>query len=431
MIAATPTYALPHSGNIVRATLDNGVTILVYENFAAQSVVFTGSLRAGAAYDVPDKSGLSSLVASAVMRGTTKRDFLGIHAALEDIGADVSVYAGGQRANFGGKSLAEDLPTLIDVLADVLRQPTFPAAQVERLRGEVLTGLQIRQQDTRYRANRLFSETLYPEGHPYHYSSRGTVETVKALSLDDIAAFHAAHYGPDAMHIVIVGAVKAADAINIVRDAFADWRNPNQPSTPPVPEPATTAETRRASVALAGKTQSDIVMGTVGPSRYSPDYQAATLANSVMGQFGMMGRIGASVREDLGLAYYAYSAIEGGTGRGPWSISAGVNPKNVNLAIDRITDEVRRLVETPVTPDELSDNQSYYIGHLPLQLESNEGVAGTIHNMQVYDLGLDYLLHYRDIIAALTIDDLQLAARHYFNPDALVIAVAGPAENGV
>jgi zinc protease len=422
------TYALPHAGNIARATFDNGVTVWVYENFAAQSVVLTGSLRAGAAYDTPDKSGLASLTAAALMRGARKRDFMGIHSALEDIGADINVSAGGHRASFTGKSLAEDLPTLIDVLADVLRHPTFPSAHVERLRGEILTGLSIRNQDTRYRASRLFSETLYPAEHPYHYSLRGTIESVKALTLDDIAAFHAAHYGADALHLVIVGAVKADDAIQIIRDALADWHNPNQPAHPAIPTVPSRSESARVDTALAGKTQSDIVMGTIGPARSASDYHAATLANSVLGQFGMMGRVGASVREDLGLAYYAYSALDGGLAPGPWSISAGVNPKNVDLAVGRIIDEVRRLVDTPVTPDELADNQSYYVGRLPLQLESNEGIAASLHNMLVYDLGLDYLPRYRDTIMALTTADLQAAARHYFNPEGLVIAVAGPAE---
>jgi zinc protease len=141
----------------------------------------------------------------------------------------------------------------------------------------------------------------------------------------------------------------------------------------------------------------------------------------------MMGRIGASVREELGLAYYAYSQIDGGMGPGPWSIAAGVNPANVGLAIERIIDELRRLTSEPVSDQDLSDNQAYYVGHLPLQLESNEGIAGTLHNMELYHLGLDYLITYRDQICSLTKEDLLAAARHYLNPNALVIGVAGPA----
>jgi zinc protease len=143
----------------------------------------------------------------------------------------------------------------------------------------------------------------------------------------------------------------------------------------------------------------------------------------------MMGRIGAIVREELGLAYYVYSQLEGGLSRAPWSIVAGVNPANVDLAIERILDELRRFAEEPVSEEDLADNQSYLVGNLPLQLESNEGIAGTILNMEIYRLGLDYLLHYRDTIYALTRDDLFAATRHYLAPDRLVIAVAG--SNGI
>lgn len=419
--------AVPHSGNIARTVLDNGITVLVYENFAAQSVVLSGSLRAGALLEPAARNGLAALTASALTRGTTSRDFGQIAAALEDIGADLSVSAGTHRASFYGKSLAEDLPTLLDVLNDVLRRPSFPAAQVERLRGEVLTGLQIRMQDTRYRATRAFYETLYPAGHPYHYAVRGSIESVRGLALADLADFHAKNYGPDGMLLVISGAVRAHEALEHVRACLADWRNPQQPApaapiaAPPVSAPA------RSAVALAGKTQSDFVMGVAGPSRFADDYLPAMLVNSVLGQFGMMGRIGASVRENLGLAYYAYSQLEGGLGPGPWSIAAGVNPANLELAIERSVDELRRLVSEPVSDSDLADNQSYVIGRIPLQLESNDGLTGTILSMEMYQLGLDYLLELPGRIRSLTPGDLLAAAQHYLNPDRLVIGIAGPA----
>lgn len=426
-MTAVTAQSLPSASTIVRETLPNGITVLIYENFAAQSVVMTGSLHGGAIYEAPHQSGLASLTTSALMRGTRTRDFFAIHSALEDIGADINLYAGAHRANFSGKSLAEDLPILINVLADVLREPVFPTEQVERLRGEVLTGLHIRNQDTRYRAARLFSEMLYPEGHPYRAPLRGTIESVSALQLDDLKAFHARQYAPNGMILAIVGAVKADEALKIVRDRLGDWHNPNQPPVATVETPPPPAEMLRAFTAVPGKTQSDLVVGTIGLSRTDPDYFAALLANSVLGQFGMMGRVGASVREELGLAYYVYSQLDAGIGAGPWSVTAGVNPANVDLAVARIIDEIRRLVEKPVSAEELADNQSYFIGHMPLQLETNEGIATTLHNIELYDLGLDYLLEYPNRISALTATDLQRAAQRLFNPDALAIAVAGPA----
>lgn len=418
--------SLPGSHNITRVTLPNGITILVYEKFDALSVVLAGSLRVGSLYEAPAQNGLAALTASALLRGGQKRDFDTINAALEDIGADLDLSGNVNTTGFSGKSLAEDLPTLVDVLADVVRTPTFPVAQVERLRGEILTGLQYRTQDTRYRANRAFHEALYPAEHPYHYSSRGSVETVAKLAPAALADFHHQFYGPDGMIVVVVGAVKAADAVQIVRERFEDWSNPAQPAVPPLPPLAPVTTIRRAVVALPGKTQSDLVMGVPGPSRFSPDFQAASLANSVLGQFGMMGRIGRSVREELGLAYYAYSSLDGGFGPGPWSAAAGVNPANVELTIERIRDEFRRMTEELVSEDDLSDNQAYHVGHLPLQLESNEGIAFALRNIETYNLGLDYLVNYRDMIAGLTRADLLNAAKRYLNPDALVIGVAGP-----
>jgi zinc protease len=418
--------SLPNSQNITRVTLPNGIVVLVYEKFDAQSVVISGSLRAGSIFETPAQNGLASLTASALTRGSAKRDFNAINEALEDIGADVDLGGGVYTTSFSGKSLAEDLHVIVDVLADVVRHPTFPAAQVERLRGEILTGLQYRTQDTRYRASRAFYETLYPDNHPFHYSSRGSVESVGKLSVNELMEFHAKHYGPQGMIFVVVGAVKAADAIQIVRDRFEDWSNPAQPETPALPDLAPITQTKRTYIPLHGKSQSDIVLGVPGPSRFSTDYQAASLVNSVLGQFGMMGRIGKTVREELGLAYYAYSQVDGGFGPGPWSISAGVNPANVELAIDRIREEVARLANEPVSEDDLADNQAYYVGHLPLQLESNEGIAGSLKNIETYNLGLDYLVNYPDTIKSLTRADLQAAAKHYLNPDALVIGVAGP-----
>lgn len=418
--------ALPGPDTITRVVLENGITVLVYENYAAQSVVLAGSLQAGSLYETPDKSGLASMTASALMRGTEQHDFDMIHASLEDIGADLDVGAGVHTAGFNGKSLAEDLPVLVNLASEALRHPVFPPDHVERLRGEIITGLQYRQQDTRFRANRAFRDSLYPANHPYHYSTRGTLQTVPQIAVADLHDYHRQHYGPSGMIVVIVGAVKAQDAVDIVRTRFADWQNPAQPTPTPLPDMPSVDEIRRVAVNVPGKTQSDIVLGVPGPSRLAPDYRAAALVNSVLGQFGMMGRIGEEVREKLGLAYYAYSSVEGGHGPNPWNVSAGVNPANVQLAVDSIMKEVRRITAEPVSDEDLADNKSYFTGHLPLQLESNEGIASSILNIELYDLGLDYLLKITDEINALTKDDLLAAARKYWNPDAYVMAVAGP-----
>jgi zinc protease len=418
--------SLPGPENITRVELDNGIIVLVYENDAAQSVVIAGSIRTGSLYEDPALSGLASVAAGALMRGTANRNFEAIHSALEDIGADLDIGAGVHTTGFNGKALAEDLPVLIDILSDVLQNPKFPKAQVERLRGEILTGLHYRQQDTRYRANRAFHENLYPDNHAYHYSTRGTLETIPQITLKDIKTFHKQQYGPAGMIVTIVGAVEAQKAIDIVRERLGDWRNPKQPPPAELPPLSSPEEVKRVSVNVPGKTQSDIVMGVPGPSRHAEYYRPAILVNSILGQFGMMGRIGEVVREKQGLAYYAYSSIEGGHGPGAWSINAGVNPANVQKAIDSMVGEVRRIVTEEVSDEDIDDNKSLFTGQLPLQLESNEGIAASILNMETYNLGLDNLLTFRDKINALTKEDLLKAVQHYWNPEGFVVAVAGP-----
>jgi zinc protease len=167
-------------------------------------------------------------------------------------------------------------------------------------------------------------------------------------------------------------------------------------------------------------------MGVAGPPRRSPDFIAASLGNSMLGQFGMMGRIGDAVREKAGLAYYAYSSLSGGMGPGPWSVSAGVDPAHVEEAMALIRQEVARFVREPVAPDELADSQANFIGRLPLTLESNSGVAGALLNLERYNLGLDYYRHYADIVQAVTVEEVLVAAQSYLHPDRLGIAIAGP-----
>jgi zinc protease len=426
MTNKTTVSILPKSDNVTREVLDNGLTLLIYENHNVESVVVDGSLRAGAVYEDRTRGGTAAMVAGALMSGTQYRDFATINSALEDIGAEFSYGAGTFKVGYNGKALAEDLPVLIDTLADTLMHPTFPDEQVTRLRGERLTWLQYQQQDTRWQSGRLFRETLYPPHHPFHYSSRGTVQTLSAITPEDMRRFHARHYGPDGMIVVVVGAVESAAVIDLMQEKIGGWHNPHQPARPALPEIAARVEAQRVHKTLDGKTQSDIALGTTGPSRYATDYRAAVLANSILGQFGMMGRIGDVVREREGMAYYAYSSLDGGFGPGAWRVSAGVNPANVERAIELILEETRRITTEPVSQEDLEDNQSYFTGRLPLQLETIEGVANILHTIETYDLGLDYLVQYHDEIYALNPDDLLAAAARYLDPSKMVIATSGP-----
>jgi zinc protease len=252
------------------------------------------------------------------------------------------------------------------------------------------------------------------------------MDTLPTITVDEIRAFHRSQYGARGMTLAVVGAIKAQAVIDTVSHYFADWHNPDQPAIAQLPTIDVIPDAQQHEIGVSGKTQTDIVLGRLGPSRTADDYHAANLANSIMGQFGMMGRIGDAVREREGLAYYAGSQLEGGYGPGAWRFSAGVDPANIERTVYLIREEIRRIVSEPVDAEDLADNQSYFTGRLPLQLESNDGIAGILHSMEAYQLGLDYLETYRDRIYRLTTDDLLRAAQRYLDPDNLVVSVAGP-----
>jgi zinc protease len=420
----TQANSLPGADDITREVLPNGIVVLTRSNFNSPSVVVSGYLQAGSLFDSEDKLGLSEFTAAALMRGTEKRTFQEIYETIESIGASLGFEAGAHTVGFSGKALSEDLDLFIGLAADVLRHPVFPSEQVERLRAQLLTSLALREQDTGEMASLALDEIIYRD-HPYRFPSDGYPETIQPIRPEDLAAFHRGHFGPGTLVIAVVGAVEAGKAVSAIADALGGWDNP---VPPPVELPALTplAEVTTRRVAIQGKSQSDIALGAAGPVRLSPDYLPATLGNSVLGQFGMFGRIGESVREKAGLAYYAYSSVSAGVGPGPWSASAGVDPRNVDRAVDLIRDEIARFVREPVGRDELEDSQANFIGRLPLAMESNSGVAGALLNLERYKLGLDYYRQYPDLVREVTPERALEAARRYLDPDRLAVAIAGP-----
>ena len=423
--ASLKTASLPGPQDITRSELGNGITLLVRPNFNSLSIAISGYLQAGSLYDPEPKLGLADFTATTLMRGTVNRSFSEIYDELESMGASLGVSPGAHTAGFGGKSLADDLPHLLALLADVLTQPTFPNDDVQKVRSQLLTGLDLRAQDTGEMASMAFDQIAYA-GHPYRHPSDGYHETIRAITQKDLADFHAHHYGPKEMVIVITGAVDPQKAHQLVEESLGSWTNPDQPEIFQVPETNPINETIQRHHAIEEKSQADIVMGVVGPRRKWEGFYPALLGNSILGQFGMMGRIGDSVRNQAGLAYYAYSSLSSSIGPGPWIVSAGVAPENQEKAIGLIKTELRKYLSEPVTTEELADVKSNYIGRLPLSLESNSGVASALLTMERHQLGLDYLHRYEKMVQEVTADSILEASRQYLDPDRLAIATAGP-----
>lgn len=417
--------SLPGPEDIYREILPNGIIVLARSNFNSPSVHISGYLPVGSILESDEKLGLADFVSSALMRGTEKHTFDSIYNELESVGASLGFDSNVHTISFGGRSLVEDLPLVLRLLSESLRMPIFPKDEIEKMRAQLLTGLAVRAQDTSDMASLVFDQILYA-GHPYSRPGDGFPETIQAITRKDLVDFHRLYFGPRGMVVVIVGGIAPKKAVEEVHRVLGGWQVKGQKEAPALPPYRPLRKTIKRHHKITGKSQSDLVVGTSGPRRKDPDYFAASLGNSVLGQFGMMGRIGDVVREKSGLAYYAYSNLSAGVGPGSWEVIAGVNPKNVNKTLDLVHKELKRFVKNGVTSDELSDSQANFIGRLPLSLESNGGVAGALLNIERYGLGLDYYHRYADMVRAVTRDDIVETARKYVDLEKLAISVAGP-----
>ncbi len=419
---------MPGPNTINRIVLSNGITVLTFSNFNTKTVYLVGLLNCGSVWDPIEKLGLAHFTASMLTRGTKKRKFNEIHQNLEERGANLTFSCGANHTWFHGKSLAEDAQTLLELSAESIQMPAFDQEYSNRLRAQLLTSLTIRDQDTAEVASQLFDQNLFPD-HPYGKPLDGYPATIQQINRDDLAAFHHQYYSPHGMILVIAGAISSKDVFQLAEKYFAEWEahDNNDIALPKLPPPP--KKTIRQHRKIEEKSQVDLILGSRGPQRISEDFLPAYLGNNILGQFGLMGRIGESVRSRSGLAYYASSSLNSWAESGTWDFSAGTNEKNLQKTIRLIKTEIERFISSPVSQEELANSKSFLVGHLPITLETNAGLANAILTMERFQLGLDYYQRYADLVNFIEADDILSVAQKYLNPERLVIASAGPGED--
>ncbi|HMO58044.1 MAG TPA: pitrilysin family protein [Roseiflexaceae bacterium] len=410
----------------LRHVLANGMVVLVQRNPGSAAVSVRGDIRVGAIHEPAAKSGLAAFTGAALIRGTQRRSFKEIVSITEAVGASVNAGGGMHAIGFGGRSLAEDLPLVIEILAEMLREPTFPSEEIERLRGQFLMGLRESEQDTRTQASRAARALLFPAEHPYSRLSSGTPATVGAITRDDLAVFHQ-QFHPAVATIAVVGDVDPPAVVELLERTFGVWQPGGTPPAIDFPPGTPISGIRRRDITMAGKVQSDVIWAVHGLTRASPDYYAASVANMILGRIGLGGRLGNNVREEQGLAYYCGSSIDADLGAGPWAALAGGHPSNVERTIEAMAHEIRQFAADGPTPDELSDARDYMTGSMVLGLETNDGIAGTLLGIERYQLGLDYVEQYPHLINAIDHDQVVAVARRYLSATDYIVVVAGPA----
>ncbi|MEZ4523474.1 MAG: pitrilysin family protein [Thermomicrobiales bacterium] len=416
---------------LVRETrIDNGMRVVslvpdkrTANKSASDVAVFQLRLMAGSALD-GDMPGLGRFTTLMLSRGSAGKNLETIAEELDSLGATLGFGCGRLTIDGTTKSLAADAEVVLGYLVDALRKPDFPQDQVEIIRAQMLSGLRQAENSTRALANRTMREMVYPEGHPFHNRASGTVESVSAIDRSDLIAFHERAFQPDNAIVAVAGGIDHDAAVALVEQHLGDWTG-----TPPEIDIQTVdppAELRRHDDTLPGKTQADLAMGLPSINREHPDYYALSVANLIIGRFGLYGRLGESVRERQGMAYYAYSQLQAGKRVGLWVVNAGVAPENVDRAIDSIIAEVNGFNEGGPTEREYADATGSILGSLPLGLETSGSQAATAGDIVFHNLGHDYLQRYRDIIRSLTPEQITDAARRHLDTSRLTVAVVGP-----
>lgn len=409
---------------VTRSVLPNGLTVLVRPSLGSGSVVVHGYVKAGALFD-GDRPGLARFAASMLVHGTARHSAQQIAEDLEGRGASLTVSPGLECAVVSGRALPGDLSAVLGLTAEVLTEPAFLADEVEKVRGRLVTAARVSALDTRYVAERSFRRLAYPGEHPHAQPPDGDEAVLAALSAEDLRAFHARHVHAGAAVLAVAGDIGAAEAVDRVAAAFAPWRKGDGWTLPPFPQPRALSGPVREDVVVPGKTQSDLVLGAPGIRRDDPDYYATMMANLLLGQLGLMGRVGQNVRERLGMAYYAFSDLRAGLLAGPWWVKAGVSSANIERATEAILREIGALQGDGPRQDELADARTFLVGSLAVRLETNQGIAQALADIELYGLGLDYLERYPSIIEGVGRDDIVRAMRR-FPSDAYALAVAGP-----
>jgi zinc protease len=409
----------------VRQLLPNGVTVIAKETRTTPAVTLYAGVHAGTIYDPAGFPGVAHFVSRTIDRGTSDYTADQIAEELDSRGVSLGVTINRHVISLICTCLVEDFDSVLALLAGIVMRPTFPATEVETRRGEIVTLLRQDEDNPATMAAEAMMRALYGDTHPYGRPVRGTLAAIEAVDGPLLQRFHVDRFQPGSLSLAVVGDIDAVRATDAAAKAFGDWkagplRNAAVPDAPP-------ASTRRVHVLpMMNKAQADIAYGFTTILRSDPRYYAYWLMNNVLGQYSLGGRLGDSIRERQGMAYYAFSSLDANVIPGPLMVRAGVNPANVERAVASIDEELSRMAADGPTDREIAESKQYLIGSMPRTLETNIGIATFLQTSEFFGLGLDYDLRLPGLLQAVTRDDVHAAAREVLVPSRAVVAVAGP-----
>jgi zinc protease len=424
----TDSITAPRGLAPVRRVLENGATVIAKESSATPAVTLHASIRAGTIYDPADLPGLAHFVSRTIDRGTTTYTADRIAEILDSRGVSLTVSVNRHAMSLVCTCLVEDYAVVVALLADILQAATFPGDEVDTRRGEIVTMIRQDEDNPATVASERLMALLYGEQHPYGRPTRGTIDAVQRIDRNALQRFHADHFRPGHLSLVVVGDVPCEMALDVAGKALRDWRaNADERRADVAPAAVPVAESRRVRVIpMMNKAQADIAYGFTSITRSDPAFFAYTLMNNILGQYSLGGRLGDSIRERQGMAYYVFSGFDASVIPGPLMVRAGVAAENVVRAVASIDEELARIAADGPTDEELAESRQYLIGSMPRNLETNLGIATYLQLIEFFGLGLDYDLRVPGLLRAVTRDDVHAAARRALDPSKAAVIVAGP-----
>ena len=412
----------------IRVVLPNGAVLLARRTQTTPAVTINIAIRAGSICDPADAPGSMYLLSKVIDRGTlgaSPRSADDIAEALDSRGISLGVTVTRHLFSFFCTCLADDFDEVMALVADIVRAPSLPEDELETRKGEVLTVLRQDEDNPGVRATEALMDMLYPPPHPYGRRTKGTAQIVEGLTRDRLAALHSSRFAPGVMSLVVVGDVDTGRAEAVAARVFGGWSAPEPAPVAATPLARATSR-RRVVIPMMNKAQADIAYGFTTLVRTDPEYYACWLMNHAFGQYSMSGRLGDSIRERQGMAYYAYSQLDANVMEGPLLIRAGVSAANIDRAVASIDEEVRKLVTEGLTQKELDDSRRFLIYAMPRALETNAGIANYLQTAEFFGLGLDYDVRVPELLRRVTLEQANAVARKYLSVDRASLVIAGP-----
>jgi zinc protease len=404
----------------VTARLPNGMDLIVVEQHKQPVVTVSLALPGGNIYEPADKVGLADFVAELLTKGTESRTADQIAAQVEGAGGSIGAGADADFTRVSFSALAENLPLALDVIADVVQHSTFPATEVELIRTRALSALQMELSQPGSIADRIFRREVYG-AHPYGRSA--TAATLRAVTREDIVAFFNQRVQPTGALLVVAGDVNAARVRQLATAAFASWTGTPAvaAAAPAIPE---RAATEIVLVHKPGSVQSNILAGFTFITPRDPAVYPLTIANKILGG-GTDSRLFLILREQHGWTYGSYSRFDRPRGTGAFQASAEVRTAATDSAVAEMLRQLNRIRNEMPADSEIAAAKNFLAGVFPLTIQTAQQIASAVAGARLLGLPDDYVIRYRERLAAVTKSQLAAAAREHFTTDRMTVLVVG------